>query len=95
MHFYCSIQELCDPWAGHIAWLPDNRWTIRATEKTPRDWIRKQGRPKTHRKDNLTKHLGPPRSRLAKDRYLWRGSSIRSKLGPDNNDDDDNLRTAP
>lgn len=34
-------------WAGHIARLSDNRWTIRATEWTPRDWTRKQGRPRT------------------------------------------------
>ena len=31
--------------AGQIAWLSDNRWTIRPTEWTPRNWTRKQGHP--------------------------------------------------
>ena len=38
-----GIQE----WAGHIARFKDNRWTKRATEWTPREWTRQQGRPKT------------------------------------------------
>ena len=58
-------------WASHITRLPDNRWTIGATEWTPRDWTRKQGRPKTRWRDDFTKQLGPAWSSLAKDRYLW------------------------
>ena len=33
-------------WAGHIARFKDNR-TKRVTEWTPREWTRRQGRPKT------------------------------------------------
>jgi len=77
-------------WAGYITRLSDNRWTIRTTEWTPRDWLRKQGRPKTRWRDNLTKLLGPAWSRLAKDRsFQVGGSSIRSELSPDIDDDDD------
>ena len=57
-------------WAGHIARLSDNPWTIRTTEWTPRDLTRKQARPKTRWRDDLTKQLGPAWSRLTKDRYL-------------------------
>ena len=42
-----AIREAKCRWAGHIVRLSDNRWIIRATEWTPRDWTRKQGRPKT------------------------------------------------
>ena len=34
-------------WAEHIARFKDNRWTKRVTEWTPREWTRRQGRPKT------------------------------------------------
>ncbi|KAI8514232.1 Neurotrypsin [Branchiostoma belcheri] len=34
-------------WAGHVARLQDNRWTLRATEWTPREWRRRRGRPCT------------------------------------------------
>ena len=44
-------------WAGLIARLPGNRWTIRATERTPRYCTRKQGSPRTPRRDDLTKQL--------------------------------------
>ena len=36
-----AIRKAKHRWAGHIARLSDNRWTIRATEWTPRDWTRK------------------------------------------------------
>ena len=87
-------------WTGHIAQLSDNRWTIRATEWTQRDWTRKQGRPKTRWRYHLTRQLGPAWSRLAKDRYLWdqsregflgRDSSPRSEFSPDDDDDDDDI----
>ena len=51
--------------------LSDNRWTIRSTKWTPRDWTRKQGRPKTRWRDDLTRPIGPLWSRLAKHRHLW------------------------
>ena len=42
-----AITKAKHRWAGHISRLSDNRWTIRATEWTPRNWTRKQGRPQT------------------------------------------------
>ena len=62
-------QERKARWAGNIARLSDNRWTIRATEWIPRDWTRKQGRPRW--RDDLTRQFGPLWSRLAKHRHLW------------------------
>ena len=59
-------------WAGHIARFKDSRWTKRVTEWTPREWTRRQGRPKTRWRDNLICHLGPAWPRIARDRRLWR-----------------------
>ncbi|CAH3109504.1 unnamed protein product [Porites lobata] len=57
---------------GHIARLSDNRWTIRATEWTPKEWTSKQGRPKTRWRNDLTGQFGPVGLRLAKHcRHLW------------------------
>ena len=61
-------------WAGHIARFKDNRWTKRVTEWTPREWTRRQGRPKTRWRDNLIRHLGSAWPRIARDRRLWRQS---------------------
>ena len=36
-----AIRKAKHRWAGHIARLSDNRWTIRATEWTQRDWTTK------------------------------------------------------
>ena len=58
--------------AGHIARFKDNRWTQRVTEWTPREWTRRQGRPKTRCRDNLIRHLVPAWPRIARDRRLWR-----------------------
>ena len=68
-------------WAGHVARLIDNRWTIKTTEWTPRNYSRKPGRPKTRWRDDLVNEIDPTWSRLARDRNLWenpgRGSSSR------------------
>ena len=61
-------------WAGHIARFNDNRWTNRVTEWTPREWTRRQGRPKTRWRDILIRHLGPAWPRIARDRRLWKQS---------------------
>ena len=53
-------------WAGHIARFKDNRWTKRVTEWTPREWTRRQGRPKTRWRDSLIRHLGPVWPRIAR-----------------------------
>ena len=58
-------------WAGHIARFNDDRWTKRVTEWTPREWIRRQGRPKTRWRDNLIRHMGTAWPRIARDRRLW------------------------
>ena len=42
-----SRREYLCGWAGHVARFKDNRWTKRVTEWTPREWTRRQGRPKT------------------------------------------------
>ena len=59
-------------WVGHIARFKDNRWTKRVTEWTPREWTRRQARPKTRWRDSLIRHLGPAWPRIARDRRLWR-----------------------
>ena len=46
-------------WAGHIARYKDNRWKKIVTEWTPREWTRRQERPKARWRDNLIRHLGP------------------------------------
>ena len=52
-----TIRKAKHRWTGHFTRLSDNRWTIRPTEWTPRDWTRKQGRPKTRWKDVLTRQI--------------------------------------
>jgi len=54
-----AIRKAKHRWTGHVARLSDNRWPIRATEWTPRDWTRKQGRPKTRYRDNLIDRSDP------------------------------------
>ena len=68
------IKKAKHRWAGHVARFSDNRWTIRVTEWTPREWTRKPGRPKTRWRDDLSRHLGPTWSRTAKDRCHWKYS---------------------
>ena len=41
------IRQSKHRWAGHVARLQDNRWTIRATSWVPRRWLRPRGRLKT------------------------------------------------
>ena len=64
------IRKTKHRWAGHVARLTDNRWTIKTTEWTPR----KPGRPKSGWRDDLVNQIGPTWSRLAKDRSLWEKS---------------------
>ncbi|KAI8522203.1 hypothetical protein Bbelb_019570 [Branchiostoma belcheri] len=61
-------------WAGHVARLQDNRWTLRATEWTPREWRRRRGRPCTRWRDSLVQHLGPAWPRYARLRREWNES---------------------
>ena len=59
-------------WAGQIARFNDNRWTKRVTEWTPREWTRRQGRPKTRCRDTLIRYMGPPSPIIARDGCLWK-----------------------
>ena len=54
-----AIRKAKHRWTGHVARLSDNCWPIRATEWTPRDWTRKQGRPKTRYRDDLIDRSDP------------------------------------
>ena len=44
MDFVEYICKMKWRWAGHVARMTDNRWTIRSTEWTPRDGRRSVGR---------------------------------------------------
>ena len=66
------IRQSKHQWAGHVARLQDNRWTIRATSWVPRRWLRQRGRPKTRWRDDLSRHLGTTWTRLAQDRHQWK-----------------------
>ena len=96
-----AIRKAKHRWASHIAWICDNRWTIRATEWPPRDSTRKQGRPKTKWRDDLTRQFGPVWWRLAKlCRHLWDQSRdgvppSRVNTNPDDDDGDDLLFPKP
>ncbi len=59
-------------WAGHIARLPDNRWTTKTTNWYPYDRKRKKGRPSIRWEDPLMATYGNTWSRLAQDRKSWR-----------------------
>ena len=59
-------------WAGHVARMKDNRWTIRCTEWQVRNGRRSRGRPKSRWRDDLQQWQGVTWSRAAKDRQQWR-----------------------
>ena len=59
-------------WAGHVARMKDNRWTIRTTEWTPRDMKRSRGRQKRRWRDDLEEYFGTTWPRKARNRDEWR-----------------------
>ena len=59
-------------WAGHVARMQDNRWTIRTTEWQVRKGRRPRGRPKMRWKDDIMKWQGAAWTRTAKDRKKWK-----------------------
>ena len=69
-----AIRTAKHRWAGHVTRLRDNRWTIRATEWTPRQWTRPKGRPAVRWRDELCDHMVPTWTRTAKDRSRWKRS---------------------
>ena len=67
-----EITKLKWKWAGHVARMKDNRWTIRCTEWQVRDGKRSRGRPKRRWRDDIQQWLGATWSSKAKDRQKWR-----------------------
>ena len=59
-------------WAGHVAWMNDNRWTKRLTDWHPYNEKRSRKRPDTRWKDEIEKFAGVTWQRLAQDRQLWK-----------------------
>ena len=59
-------------WAGHVARMNDNRWTVRCTEWQVRNGKRSRGRPRRRWRDDLQQWQGATWSRAAKDRQHWR-----------------------
>ena len=59
-------------WAGHVARMNDNRWTIRSTEWQVREGKRSRGRPKRRWQDDIYKYQGASWTRIAKDRKIWK-----------------------
>ena len=58
-------------WAGHIALMKDNRWTIRSTERQT-EVVRSVGRPKRRWSDDIVEQQGAIRTRIAKNRERWK-----------------------
>ena len=58
-------------WAGHIAQMKDNRWTIRSTEWQIKG-VRSVGRPKHGWRDDIVGQQGAVWARKAKDSERWR-----------------------
>ncbi|GFN77359.1 endonuclease-reverse transcriptase [Plakobranchus ocellatus] len=74
-----QIQDIVDfvakqkwKWAGHVARLKDNRWTLRVTEWQPRNGKRSRGRQARIWRDDIVKMKGNTWSRDARDRDEWR-----------------------
>ena len=59
-------------WAGHVARMSDNRWTIRSTEWQVRTGNRSRGHPRRRWQDDITQYIGATWSRTAKNRANWR-----------------------
>ena len=58
-------------WAGHIARMKDNRWTIRSTEWQT-EGVRPVGRPNRRWKDGIVGQQEAVWTRIAKDRERWK-----------------------
>ncbi|KAJ4435261.1 hypothetical protein ANN_23839 [Periplaneta americana] len=59
-------------WDGHVARLPGDRWTYRATMWDPRIGRRLQGRPRRRWADFFREQAGQQWSREARDRRKWK-----------------------
>ena len=59
-------------WAGHVARMNDNRWTVRCTEWQVRHGKRSRGRPRRRWHDDIQQWQGATWPRKARDRQQWR-----------------------
>ena len=59
-------------WAGHVARMNDNRWTVRCTEWQVRHGKRSRGRPKRRWHDDIHQWQGATWHRKARDRQQWK-----------------------
>ena len=59
-------------WAGHVARIKDNRWTVRCTEWQVRNGKRSRGRPRRRWRDDIQQWQGATWTRVAKDRQQWK-----------------------
>ena len=66
------IKQLKWQWAGHLARIPDNRWTKAVTEWIPLDKKRKRARPRTRWIDDMNKFIGVTWMQVARDRMVWK-----------------------
>ena len=66
-------------WAGHVARMQDNRWTIRTTEWQVRKGRRPRGRPKMRWKDDIMKWQGAAGSNM--DEYCKRQKEVERTYG--------------
>ena len=61
-------------WAGHIARMKDDRWTIESTEWLIKG-VRSAGRPKRRWRADIVGQQGAVWTTIAKDRESWRTSA--------------------
>ena len=85
--FIDVIKKGIQGWAGHLTRFKENRWTIRVTEWTPREWTRRQGRPKKHDGQTTSSETWVLRGQEQQETGVCgdssgRGSSLRSERYP-------------
>ncbi|CAH2101321.1 unnamed protein product [Euphydryas editha] len=64
-------QKLKWKWAGHVARMTDDRWTIRTTAWPGPVGYGKRGRPHTRWADDITQIAGRDWVSVARDRSTW------------------------
>ncbi|GBP43081.1 Putative uncharacterized transposon-derived protein F52C9.6 [Eumeta japonica] len=58
-------------WTGHVARMPDKRWTTRVTQWKGPPGKRRRGRPLTHWEEDLKRSAGSDWYSTAQDRQKW------------------------
>lgn len=59
-------------WAGHVARMTDERWTVRVTQWRGPRGNRRSGRPLTRWEDEIIRTAGPLWTQVAQDRERWK-----------------------